>query len=82
MKTFSLTDLAHRSGEVAQAAYRAPVDITNRGKRAFVLIASDQFDALAKASGRRAVHASDLTGEEAADYIRGLEEAAKTPLDD
>ena len=77
MKTFSLTDLAHRSGEVAQAAHRAPVDITNRGKRTFVLIAADQFDALiSKASARRAVHAGDLTAQEAEAYQQALEAAA------
>lgn len=77
MKSFTLTDLAHRSGEVAQAAHRGPVDITNRGKRTFVLIAADQFDAIAKAGARRAVHVDDLSAQEAANYMRGLEGAAE-----
>ncbi len=82
MKTFTLTDLAHRSGEVAQAAHRGPVDITNRGKRTFVLIAADQFDSLmSKASGRRAVYAGDISADEAEAYSRALETAAET-MDD
>ena len=79
MTTFTLTDLAHRSGEVAQAAHRGPVDITNRGKRAFVLVAADQYDALSrpKSDVRRAVHVDDLTAEEAEYYASALEAAAK-----
>jgi len=77
MKTFTLTDLAHKSGEVAQAAYRAPVAITSRGKRTFVLIAADQFDAISGQGQRRAIHADELTAEQAADYLQELESAAE-----
>ena len=76
MKSFTLTDLAHRSGEVAQAAHRGPVDITNRGKRAFVLVAADQFDALSRRGAWRAMHADDLTPDEADFYAGALEAAA------
>ncbi len=77
MKTFTLTDLAHRSGEVAQAAHRGPVAITSRGKRTFVLIAADQFDAISGSSGRRALHVDDLGEQEASEIMRGLREAAE-----
>ncbi|MBM3608141.1 MAG: type II toxin-antitoxin system prevent-host-death family antitoxin [Alphaproteobacteria bacterium] len=76
-RRFTLTDLAHRSGEVAEAAYRGPVEITKHGKRAFVLIAADEFDALRSAApSRRAIHSSLLKPREADKYAQALETAA------
>ena len=42
MANFSLTDLSNRSGEVVEAAFRGPVEITRRGKRKFVLLTAEQ----------------------------------------
>jgi antitoxin Phd len=44
--SFTLTDLDNRSGEVVEAAFGGPVDITKRGKRKFVLLTAQQFDRL------------------------------------
>jgi antitoxin Phd len=58
MAHFSLTDLSNRSGEVVEAAYRGPVDITKRGKRKFVLLTAEEFDRLVNAADTgRAFHA-------------------------
>lgn len=46
MATFTLTDLGNKSGEVVEAAFRGPVDITSRGRRKFVLLTADDFDRL------------------------------------
>jgi antitoxin Phd len=60
MGRFSLTDLSNRSGEVVEAAFSGPVEITRRGKRKFVLLTAEQFDRLvAAADARRAFHADD-----------------------
>ncbi len=41
MAHFSLTDLSNRSGEVVEAAFRGPVEITRRGKRKFMLLTAE-----------------------------------------
>ncbi len=46
MASYTLTDLSNKSGEIVEAAFRGPVDITKHGKRKFVLLTADQFDRL------------------------------------
>ena len=72
MQTFTLTELANKCGEVAEAAYRGPVAITRRGRRKLVLIAADHYEQLAGGSRRRSVHVQDLSTDEAADYMEAL----------
>ncbi len=60
MAHFSLTDLSNRSGEVVEAAFRGPVEITQRGKRKFMLLTAEDYDRLVNAADtRRAYHADD-----------------------
>jgi len=47
---FSLTDLSNRSGEVVEAAFRGPVEITRRGKRKFMLLTAEDYDRLVSAA--------------------------------
>jgi len=47
---FTLTDLSNRSGEVVEAAFRGPVEITRRGKRKFVLLTIEDYDRLVSAA--------------------------------
>ena len=62
MAHFSLTDLSNRSGEVVEAAFRGPVEITRRGKRKFVLLTAEEYDRLVNAADtRRAFHAAPLS---------------------
>lgn len=46
MTSFTLTDLGNKSGEVVEAAFRGPVEITSRGRRKFVLLTAEEFDRL------------------------------------
>ena len=73
MTSFSLTDLGNRSGEVVEAAFRGPVDITKRGKRKFVLLTAEQFDRLTASTAQRAFRAEDLAGIERDDILAGLD---------
>jgi prevent-host-death family protein len=71
---FSLTDLSNKSGEVIEAAFKGPVEITRHGKRKFVLLTADDYDRLAKAADtRRAFHADDVPEDVAALMLSALE---------
>ncbi|CAN7509848.1 type II toxin-antitoxin system Phd/YefM family antitoxin [Phyllobacterium sp. LjRoot231] len=76
MARFTLTDLGNKSGEVVEAAFNGPVDITKRGKRKFVLMTADQFDRLKSASSQRAFRSDDLTTEERDSFLSGLDAVA------
>ena len=72
---FSLTDLSNRSGEVVEAAFRGPVEITRRGKRKFVLLTAEDYDRLVSAADtRRAFHADDAPEDIAAMMLAALED--------
>lgn len=73
MTQFSLTDLSNRSGEVVEAAFRGPVEITSRGRRKFVLLTAEDYDRLVGAADtRRAFHADDAPEEVAAMMLAAL----------
>jgi prevent-host-death family protein len=74
MKTFSLTELNNKSGEVTEAAFRGPVDITSRGKRKFVLMTADDFDRLRERDTQRAYRTDRLTDHERESFLAGLDE--------
>jgi antitoxin Phd len=72
---FSLTDLSNRSGEVVEAAFRGPVEITRRGKRKFVLLTAEDYDRLVGAADtRRAFHADDAPEKVVAMMLAALED--------
>jgi prevent-host-death family protein len=72
---FSLTDLSNRSGEVAEAAFRGPVEITWDGKRKFVLLTAKEYDRLVRAADiRQAFHADDAPEGVAAMMLASLED--------
>jgi antitoxin Phd len=72
---FSLTDLSNRSGEVVEAAFRGPVEITRRGKRKFVLLTAEDYDRLVNAADtRRAFHADEAPDEVAAMMLAALDD--------
>lgn len=43
---FTMSDLVHRTGKVADAADRRPVRITRHGRPRYVLLRSEDFDRL------------------------------------
>ncbi|KST61178.1 hypothetical protein AO398_00365 [Methylobacterium sp. GXS13] len=47
---FTMSDLVHRTGKVADAADRRPVRITRHGRPRFVLVRSEDFDRLSDRS--------------------------------
>jgi len=72
---FSLTDLSNRSGEVVEAAFRGPVEITRGGKRKFVLLTAEEYDRLVSAADtRRAFHADHVPEGVAALMLAALED--------
>ncbi len=74
MGRFSLTDLSNRSGEIVEAAFRGPVEITRRGKRKFVLLTAEDYDRLVSAAdARQAFHADDAPDDVAAMMLAALE---------
>ena len=77
MPSFTLTELGNKSGEIVEAAYRGPVEITSRGKRKFVLLTVDQFDRLRSGAVTQRVHQiDDLTAAERGHFLSGLDEIA------
>jgi antitoxin Phd len=74
MARFSLTDLRNKPGEVVEAAFKGPVEITRHGKRTAVLLAADYYDRLVHAAdARRAFHADDVPKDVAALMLSALE---------
>jgi prevent-host-death family protein len=63
-----LTELGNKSGEVVEAAYNGPVDITSRGKRKFVLMTAELYDRLA-GRNTQTVHTIDTMTEEQLDEL-------------
>lgn len=78
MRSFSLTDLSNKSGEVIEAAYFGPVEITRRGKRKFILMAATEYDQLRSAGDpRRVFAAGESPAEIAAPFASELEKLAR-----
>ncbi|MBL8573652.1 MAG: type II toxin-antitoxin system prevent-host-death family antitoxin [Hyphomicrobiaceae bacterium] len=82
MTRFSLTDLGNRSGEVVEAAFSGPVEITKRGKRKFILLTAEQFDRLTQQSSQRAHSVESLTEPERNLLLAGLDAIADDDADD
>ncbi|HMN71776.1 MAG TPA: type II toxin-antitoxin system Phd/YefM family antitoxin [Rhodoblastus sp.] len=76
MTTFTLTELGNKSGEVVEAAFRGPVDITSRGRRKFVLLTAEDFDRLRNESRQRAFRTDRLSAEDKAKFLAGLDAIA------
>jgi prevent-host-death family protein len=54
MDSFPVTKLNRAAGEVLDAAYRRPVELTERGKRKYVLMAADHYDRVVGAQSQLA----------------------------
>lgn len=82
MSSFTLTELGNKSGEIVEAAFRGPVEITSRGKRKFVLLTADHFDRLKSGPNtQRAFHVNDLSSEERGYFLTGLDQIAASGND-
>lgn len=76
MASYTLTELNNRSGEVVEAAYEGPVDITSRGKRKFVILTAAQFDRLSGKASQRAHHVADMLDHERQDFLAAMDAVA------
>ena len=76
MASYTLTELNNRSGEVIEAAYAGPVEITSRGKRKFVIMTAAQYDRMAGRSAQRAHHLDAMTDRGRADFAAAMDAIA------
>lgn len=75
---FTLTDLSNRSGEIVDAAMRAPVELTKHGRSRFMLLSIDDYRALkGRADTRHAYLARETPPEVADEILPGLDALAR-----
>lgn len=60
LKEFTAQELQKRLGEVQDAALKAPIAITHRGRRRHVLMSIDEFERLEQAASSRAYRLGEL----------------------
>ena len=74
MKQFSSTELANQTGDVLAAAAQRPVTIAKHGKARFVVLTTEQFEAMQqRLDTRRSTHVSELSDIEASSLITALQ---------
>jgi prevent-host-death family protein len=73
MRKYTLTELSNKSGEVIEAAYGGPVDITSRGKRKFVLMTAELYDRLAGQNNQSVHTINTMTEEQLDELLFGLD---------
>ena len=73
IQNFPAADLARRTGDVLDAASRAPVAITKHRKPRFVLMSLERYEALTGGSGQKAHTLDDMPAELKAMMIAALE---------
>jgi prevent-host-death family protein len=76
MRNYTLTELSNKSGEVVEAAFRGPVDITSRGKRKFVLMTAELYDQLAGRNTQKAYSVYSMSEQEREYFLGGLDAVA------
>jgi antitoxin Phd len=69
MDSFPITKLNRAASEVLDAAHRRPVELTERGKRKYVLMAADHYDTIFNRADTRRVFATDNLPPEIRDLI-------------
>jgi PHD/YefM family antitoxin component YafN of YafNO toxin-antitoxin module len=67
LKEFSAQDLQRRLGEVQDAALVAPIAITHRGRRRYVMMSIDEFNRLSRAASTRVYRIRELPADLADD---------------
>jgi antitoxin Phd len=77
VRRFSLTELNNRSGEVVEAAYAGPVEITRHGKPKFVIMTADQYARLTAEDPRRVFAAGETPKELATVFDEELDRLAE-----
>ena len=73
MDSFTVTKLNKTPSEVLDAAYRNPVELTERGKRKYVVMAADHYDRFIKSDPRRAYYRPDAPEDIKAQILAALD---------
>ncbi len=76
MKSYPVTKLNRLAGVVLDDAVRGPVELTHRGRRKYVLMPADHYDALAGRHDVLAINLASMSTAEADLLIEGLAEPA------
>ncbi|UWQ00220.1 type II toxin-antitoxin system Phd/YefM family antitoxin [Aliiroseovarius crassostreae] len=63
MRQFSATDLANKTGDVLALAAQNPVAITRHGKPRFVVLSTEEFEALRQCKDTQSAHHIDDLGD-------------------
>ena len=74
MKQFPAADLTRNTGDLFEAATKAPVAITKHRKPRFVIMSMDQFETLAGKSAQVSVDVADMPDEFGALLDKGIED--------
>ncbi|MDO6758077.1 type II toxin-antitoxin system prevent-host-death family antitoxin [Phaeobacter inhibens] len=74
MRQFSATELANKTGDVLALAAQQPVAIARHGKPRFVVLSTEEFEALRQGKdSRTAHHVDDLDDTEATRLMNELQ---------
>ena len=74
MRQFTATDLANKTSDILALAARQPVAIARHGKQRFVVLATEDFEALRQGKdSRTAHHVDDLDDTEATRLVNELQ---------
>jgi prevent-host-death family protein len=81
LKEFSAQELQKRLGEVQDAALKAPIAITHRGRRRHVLMSIDEFERLEQAASPRAYRLGELPADLADELVSAEMDSRHDHLD-
>jgi antitoxin Phd len=77
VESFTVTKLNKMPSEVLDAAYRRPVELTERGRRKYVVMAADHYDRIVRTDLRQAYYLPDAPEEVKAEILAALEADVK-----
>jgi prevent-host-death family protein len=73
MDSFTVTKLNKTPGEVLDAAYRRPVELTEHGRRKYVVMAADHYDRLIRTDPRKPYYLPDAPDQVKAEILTALD---------
>ena len=80
MDSFTVTKLNKMPSQVLDAAYRRPVELTEHGRRKYVVMAADHYDRMVRIDPRKAYYLPDAPDEVRAEILVALDAEAKPQL--
>ena len=73
MDSYTVTKLNKTPSEVLDAAYRRPVQLTEHGRRKYVVMAADHYDRMVRTDPRKAYHLPDAPDDVKAEILAALD---------